>query len=243
MISFQLSNSHASDNSNTDTVQILEKKQLRVISCFDGKSIKPELIKAARYVSGTMRGNEKFYAVLRRIAACPNREETIQFSSYADLDSVRGILTNLRSLDVIEWFNKTGLNCTVKFTKDGAGFISKDCFRIAVAEYIRYKLSPDELYCKVIMNNTYNTDIFTVDCIYRVKGTVYYVLINTTPDLANDAKELRRIAVNINRLRSNVAVVVAPNVSVNAVKSALSKITEHKGEIKVTKVDTLNYII
>ncbi len=149
---------------------------------------------------------------------------------------------------------RKGYSLTYKINVDYEGvtdFIQKGYATFAVMDAIKSKVNArvDEMYYNVNLRDKHGNGTIHVDIMYRINETAYFVLVFMNKDLLNQDQIMvdrvnRTLFGPVNRLRSNVSIVISPSVSLNGVVGIMKNYKDSQASTpRVASFNNLNYII
>lgn len=129
-------------------------------------------------------------------------------------------------------------------------FIQKNFATFAVIDELKSRMNQriDEIYYDVKLKDRYTGASYHVDVMYRIGGTLYFIVIflnkNILDQNAGMIERVNRSIFNpVNRLRTNVSVVISPSANINGVIKILNYKNENAEMPMVVKFNNLNYLI
>ncbi|MCD7810289.1 MAG: hypothetical protein LUG91_00290 [Ruminococcus sp.] len=149
---------------------------------------------------------------------------------------------------------RNGYSLTYKINVDYEGvtdFIQKGYATFAVMDAIKSKVNAriDEMYYNVNLRDKHGNGNIHVDIMYRINETAYFVLVFMNKDLLNQNQIMidrvnRTLFGPVNRLRSNVSIVISPSVNLIGVVEIMKSYKDSQAHApRVARFNKLNFII
>lgn len=188
---------------------------------------------------------EEFMEELKRCATKP--PYTIDYMP-GGLDSI------FKECEAQNLIKRQGYSLSYKINLDYAGvieFIQKNFATFAVIDELKSRMNQriDEIYYDVKLKDRYTGASYHVDVMYRIGGTLYFIVIFLNKGILDQNPSMiervnRSIFNPVNRLRTNVTVVISPFANVNGLIKILREYKNANAEMPtVVKFNNLDYLI
>lgn len=149
---------------------------------------------------------------------------------------------------------RQGYSLSYKINVNYAGvieFIQKNFATFAVIDELKSRMNQriDEIYYDVKLKDRYTGASYHVDVMYRIGGTLYFIVIFLNKGILDQNPSMiervnRSIFNPVNRLRTNVSVVISPSANVKGLIKILRDYKNANAEMPtVVKFNNLDYLI
>lgn len=235
--------------SNAPTVnKVLDRKQLRFDidpatgkrRSKDGRKPHPNM-PLAEAISRRYGPLESVHVKIRSISSTAQNSGMLNFNEFYPIrsDEILQLVISLKNARVITRYTYYGTCVFIELNPIAKRFYDKEFGQLHVLNYISKK-HVDECYYDCILTDTYGSERYMVDIIYREGTKVTFVITALSQKITYPA-QLERIVRLANRLKS-ITLVISPSVNVNELMARLRHSVNSGVSIKLVPFTQLNLL-
>lgn len=230
---------------------ILDLKRLRIevdssnghLRSKDGRKNNPNAA-LAEALSVNYEYYEPLHVTLRRFSASAQNAGTINYSDMSPIrpNDVLAMIADLHKAGIINRYTLYGYppygnSIYILLNPIAKKFYDKEFAQIHLVKYINSHKAPNEIYYDCVLSDTYGSDHYAIDVLYRIGETANFVITALSQKMMLPA-QIERITRLANRLKS-LTVIVSPSINSHDLRMQIGRSINSRVNMKIVPYNKL----